>query len=274
MQRPERVHERLFQSSSLIQVYRRSRNRITAALAGHLCRCGAYASICKAVVAACAGRFDAAEPRGPRVEAVEKVIGRAKYTVDIALEGQLEGAILRSPHAHARVVALDLVAVRKLPDVAAAISLLGPDQTVRFAGQEVAAVAATNWKTARAALDAIVVRYEILPAAIGVDEARRVEAPRVFSGFRKTLGNVSEGPMLPTRAAMDDRPRTTAALSSCVVTSGLPIGSAHISHPGLSRSSGGNATDFATQLSGTGWQRTDVGSQGTSVGFASPYLRK
>ena len=106
-----------------------TRTDVTAALAGHLCRCGAYANICKAVGEACAGRFDAAEPRGPRVEAVEKVTGRAKYTVDIALEGQLEGAILRSPHAHARVVALDLTAVRKLPGVAAAISLLGPDQT-------------------------------------------------------------------------------------------------------------------------------------------------
>jgi xanthine dehydrogenase YagR molybdenum-binding subunit len=175
------------------------RTDVTAALAGHLCRCGAYASICKAVEAACAGRFDTAEARGPRVEAIEKVTGRAKYTVDIVLEGQLEGAILRSPHAHARVVALDLATVRKLPDVAAAISLLRSDQTVRFAGQEVAAVAATNWKTARAALDAIVVRYEILSAAIGMNQARRVEAPRVFSGFRKTLGNVSEGPMLPSR---------------------------------------------------------------------------
>ena len=176
-----------------------TRTDVTAALAGHLCRCGAYANICKAVEEACAGRFDAAEPRGPRVEAVEKVTGRAKYTVDIALEGQLEGVVLRSPHAHARVVALDLTAVRKLPGVAAAISLLAPDRTVRFAGQEIAAVAATNWKTARAALNAIVVRYEILPAAVGMDEARRASAPTLFSGFRKRLGNVSEGPMLPTR---------------------------------------------------------------------------
>ena len=175
------------------------RTDVTAALAGHLCRCGAYASICKAVEQACTGRFDAAEPRGPRIEAAEKVTGRAKYTVDIALEGQLEGAVLRSPHAHARVVALDLAAVRKLPGVAAAISLLGSGRTVRFAGQEIAAVAATNWKTARAALDAIVVHYEILPAVVGMDEARRAGAPTVVTGFRKRLGNVSEGPMLPSR---------------------------------------------------------------------------
>ena len=42
---------------------------IKAALAGHLCRCGAYANICDAVAAPCAGRFDAGEPPGPRVEA-------------------------------------------------------------------------------------------------------------------------------------------------------------------------------------------------------------
>ncbi len=176
-----------------------SRVDVMAALAGHLCRCGAYANICKAVGEACAGRFDAAEPHGPRVEATAKVTGRAKYTVDIALEGQLEGAILRSPHAHARVVALDLVAVQRQPGIRAAISLLGRDRTVRFVGQEIAAVAAADWKMARAALDAIVVRYEVLPAAIGMDEARRDGAPAVVSGFRKGLANVSEGPMLPTR---------------------------------------------------------------------------
>lgn len=54
------------------------RANVTAALAGHLCRCGAYASICNAVEQACAGRFDTAAPRGPRVEAVEKVTGDAK----------------------------------------------------------------------------------------------------------------------------------------------------------------------------------------------------
>jgi xanthine dehydrogenase YagR molybdenum-binding subunit len=170
---------------------------VTAALAGHLCRCGAYANICEAVTQACAGKFDTAVARGPRVEAEEKVTGRAKYTVDIALAGQREGAILRSPHAHARVLALDLDTVRKRPGVAAAVALIGPDRIVRFAGQPIAAVAAVDLKTARAALEAIAVRYEILPAAIGMDAARRAGAPTVYAGFRKKTGNVSEGPTLP-----------------------------------------------------------------------------
>ena len=178
------------------------------------------------------GNFRVIGTRPLRHDGVDKVTGRAKYTADIALDGQLEGAILRSPHPHARVVTLDLGAVRKLPGVAAAISLLGPDRTVRFAGQEIAAVAAANWKTARAALDAIVVRYETLPAAIGMDEARRTDAPRVFSGFRKTLGNVSEGPMLPTRwsknlrgpsGGLSDKPGKARKMLEAAKAAGDPL---------------------------------------------------
>ena len=124
------------------------------------------------------------------------------------------------------------MAVRKVPGVAAAISLLGPDRTVRFAGQEIAAVAATNLKIARAALDDIVVRYEILPGAIGMDEARRADAPRVFSGFRKTLGNVSEGPMLPTRwsknlrgpsGGLSDKPRKARKMLEAAKATADPL---------------------------------------------------
>ena len=205
---------------------------IKAALAGHLCRCGAYANICDAVAAACAGRFDAGEPPGPRVEARDKVTGRAKYTVDIALEGQLEGAILRSPHAHARVVALDLAPARQLPGIAAAVSLLDGDTTLRFAGQEIAAVAGADGRAVRAALAAIVVRYEILPAAIGLDDARRADAPTVFAGFRKKTGNVSEGPTLPARwsnnlrgpsGGLSDKPGKARKMLAAAESAGDPL---------------------------------------------------
>ena len=209
-----------------------SPTEVTAALAGHLCRCGAYANICEAVAQACTGQFDAAGGHGPRVEAAEKVTGRAKYTVDIALEGQLEGAILRSPHAHARVVALDFATARKLPGVAAAISLLGSDSVVRFAGQEIAAVAAVDSKAARAALEAIAVRYEILPAVVGMDEARREKAPTVYSGFRKKTGNVSEGPSLPApwknnirgpTGGMSDKPRKARKMLEAAKAAADPL---------------------------------------------------
>src|ERR1700712_1142103 len=66
-----------------------SRDEIGAALSGHLCRCGAYDGIFRAVADACAGRFDndtVASP--PRMEARDKVTGAAKYTVDIRHDGQ------------------------------------------------------------------------------------------------------------------------------------------------------------------------------------------
>src|SRR5438876_162789 len=68
-----------------------SREEIGAALSGHLCRCGAYDGIFRAVTEACEGHFDGEDIVSPRVEAREKVTGAAKYTVDIHHDGQLEG---------------------------------------------------------------------------------------------------------------------------------------------------------------------------------------
>src|SRR3954447_4852190 len=117
------------------------REEIGAALSGHLCRCGAYDGIFRAVADACAGRFDGNDIVSPRIEAHAKVTGNAKYTVDIAHERQLEGVILRSHLAHARIAELDLAAARAIPGVGAAISLLGDDRVVRYVGQPIAAVA-------------------------------------------------------------------------------------------------------------------------------------
>jgi CO/xanthine dehydrogenase Mo-binding subunit/aerobic-type carbon monoxide dehydrogenase small subunit (CoxS/CutS family) len=209
-----------------------SRDVIVAALAGHLCRCGAYAGIIRAVGDACAGRCDGAVAPAPRREAGEKVTGRAKYTVDIKHPGQLEGAILRSPHAHARVLELELGAARALPGVAACVSLLGPDKTLRYAGQEIAAVAASDGKTARAALAAIEVRYEPLPAAIGMSAARLADAPVVFSGLRKNPANIAEGPLLPSfwkrnlrgpSAALSDKPRKARRMLEAARTASDPL---------------------------------------------------
>ena len=98
---------------------------------------------------ACSGRFDGDETVPPRVEARDKVTGAAKYTVDIRHDGQLEGVILRSHLAHARIVELDLAPARAMPGVIAAISLLGDDRIVRYVGEPIAAVAAKDRKTAR-----------------------------------------------------------------------------------------------------------------------------
>src|SRR3954467_13205982 len=143
-----------------------SREDIGAALSGHLCRCGAYDGIFRAVAEACAGRFDGDDIVSPRIEARDKVTGAAKYTVDISHDGQHEGVILRSHLAHARITGLDLAPALALPGVSAAIRLLGDDGIVRFVGDPIAAVAAIDRKTAIAALAAIRMASEALPAAI------------------------------------------------------------------------------------------------------------
>src|SRR5262249_28282802 len=79
-----------------------SRDEIAEAFSGHLCRCGAYDAIFRAVAEACAGRFDGDNVVSPRIEARDKVTGAARYTVDIHHDGQLEGVILRSQAPHAK----------------------------------------------------------------------------------------------------------------------------------------------------------------------------
>ncbi|HLZ02214.1 MAG TPA: molybdopterin-dependent oxidoreductase [Bradyrhizobium sp.] len=170
-----------------------SRDEIAAALSGHLCRCGAYEGIYRAVSEACAGRFDGAEPVAPRMEARDKVTGLARYTVDVRHDGQLEGVILRSNVAHARIKNLDLAPARAMAGVAAVISLLPDDNMVRFVGAPIAAVAAKDRRSAREALAAITFDREDFPAVIGLDAARAADAPVVFDKKnRKRAGNLAE----------------------------------------------------------------------------------
>src|SRR5204863_9813845 len=124
------------------------------------------------VAAACTGQFDGKDVLPPRVEAGVKVTGAAKYTVDIRHDGQLEGVILRSNLAHAKITDMDLAPARAMPGVAAVVSLLGEDGMVRFVGAPIAAVAATDRKTAMAAISAIKFSSEAMPSVIGLDAAR------------------------------------------------------------------------------------------------------
>ncbi len=179
---------------------RPSAPEVADALEGHLCRCGAHPRILAAVARACAGDFDDAPgAAGPRVDAVEKVTGRATYTTDVKLDGQLEGVILRSPHAHAILQALDLDALRKVPGVVAVVPYLATGGKARFAGQEVVAVAAKDGATALAALEGATVVWEPLAPVVGMAAARAADAPRVFPD-KKTLGGApssAEGAVLP-----------------------------------------------------------------------------
>ncbi|MFQ6038627.1 MAG: xanthine dehydrogenase family protein molybdopterin-binding subunit, partial [Candidatus Aminicenantales bacterium] len=114
----------------------------------------------------------------PRIDGNEIVTGKAKFTHDIRLRGMLHGKILRSPHARAEIEAVDLSAARSLPGVKAAIRLA--EKSIRYAGEEVAAVAAVEEKTAEKALGLIRVSYRPLPHAVTEERAREEDAPRVF----------------------------------------------------------------------------------------------
>ena len=129
----------------------------------------------------------------PRVEINEKVTGRALYLADLTRPGMLHGAILASPYPHARIQGYDTARARALPGVRAVVTgddvgwhRMGAfikDETalakgkVRYVGEAVAAVAAVDEATARAAAQLIEVRYEELPAVLTPDEALAEGAP-------------------------------------------------------------------------------------------------
>ncbi|MGH7934008.1 MAG: xanthine dehydrogenase family protein molybdopterin-binding subunit [Candidatus Binataceae bacterium] len=134
----------------------------------------------------------------PRVDGALKATGAARYTYDINLPGMLYGAILRSRYPHARVRSVDLSRARNLSGVRAA--LRREDQVMRFAGQEVAAVAAVSPDIAADALKLIRVEYEPMPFATDMADALKSSAPHVFeSGANAdkpktwSVGNVARG---------------------------------------------------------------------------------
>ncbi|MFV8751619.1 molybdopterin-dependent oxidoreductase [Nannocystaceae bacterium ST9] len=176
-----------------------TRDEVAKALAGHLCRCGAYPAIYRALIAACSGAHDEGVDQGPRVDAKAKVTGVARYTTDVVLEGMLIGKFLRSPHAHAKIRSIDYGPALAMPGVHGVVEFAKAGATLRFVGQEILALAAVDDHQARAALAEVRVEYEILDAAIGFEGAAGAGAPLVYAGKRgrKHAPNASESPMLP-----------------------------------------------------------------------------
>ena len=171
-----------------------SRAQIADALAGHLCRCGAYASIYAAVAAACTGAHDEPGARPARIEAMEKITGRARYTTDIRLPGQLEGVFVRSTSAHAVVRSV------KAPGGAVLVDLLAEDRTVRYVGQPIAAVTGPTRAVAAATAREVLVEYDELPAVLDPEHAQRQDAPVIYGSkaARKAAPSSGEGaPSLP-----------------------------------------------------------------------------
>jgi xanthine dehydrogenase YagR molybdenum-binding subunit len=128
-----------------------------------------------------------------RVEGVAKVTGRARYAYDVRLPGQLYVYVLRSPHPHARIRHLNTSGAEALPGVRAILSSANApemawygnsqlfDPTVRFVGEEVAAVAADSEDIARDAARLIEVDYEPLPFVMDMEAACEPGSPWVHS---------------------------------------------------------------------------------------------
>ena len=130
-----------------------------------------------------------------RIDAVKRVTGAATYTGDIQLPGMLYARVLRSPHAHARIRRIDTSKAQALPGVKAILTRENCDvvwssgdtrnkrylfnNPARFAGDAVAAVAATDRHMAEEAMRLIEVDYEVLPFVLDPEEAMKPGAVEI-----------------------------------------------------------------------------------------------
>jgi len=160
-----------------------------------------------------------------RLESRLKVTGQAVYTADLTLPGMVYGAILRSPHAHAKVTRIDKSAALKVPGVLGVLlpqdvpqqlfncsgsppsPLLIKDERILtdhplYAGDRIAALAAETPQACREGLEKLQVEYELLPAVFKIKEALAEKAVRlqpelaktnIIKKIKVTQGDVAEG---------------------------------------------------------------------------------
>ena len=143
-----------------------------------------------------------------RHDGYDKVTGKAQYGADIQLPGLIWGKVLRSPHAHARILSIDTSKAEAHPDVRAVVTSVDfapvsadadvgtravSDNVlargkVLYKGHALAAVAAGSQHAAEEAMALIDVKYEVLPSVTSVEEAMKPDAPRLHEELE---GNVA-----------------------------------------------------------------------------------
>ena len=133
----------------------------------------------------------------PRVDALGKVTGKAMYTADLKTTGMLYLKLVRSPHAHARIVSIDTSKAELLPGVQGILRpedvpdkragvpiadryLLPRDNIVRFAGEAVVVIAADTADIAEEALELVKVEYEELAAVFDPEQAMGKDTPAII----------------------------------------------------------------------------------------------
>jgi CO/xanthine dehydrogenase Mo-binding subunit/aerobic-type carbon monoxide dehydrogenase small subunit (CoxS/CutS family) len=220
------------------------RQDLGASLKGNLCRCTGYRAIEDAldgktnVEDAAAGTAfgrSLPAPAGPQV-----VRGAARYTFDMAIEGLLHIKMLRSPHPHAKILAIDKTAALAVPGVHAVLtfedapdrlfstarhekSWMDPDDTrvlddvVRFIGQKVAAVVAETEAAAEEGCRRITVDYDILPAVVDPAQAIAPDAP-VIHGDKTGEQRVADAPRNIVAETHGEYGDVAGALAQAAVT--------------------------------------------------------
>ena len=156
-----------------------------------------------------------------RHDGVDKVTGRAIYGADFQITGLLHGRVLRSPHAHARIVSIDTSRAEAHPGVKGVVTaqdlpaaedkmadlgegavnlkylcdnILASDKAL-YKGHAIAAVAATNPHIAEEACELIDVEYEVLPPVLEVRAAMEPDAPVLHENLRtSSLGETGDKP--------------------------------------------------------------------------------
>ena len=147
--------------------------------------------------------YDVVGTRPVRHDGADKVTGRALYGADFAAAGLLHGKILRSPHAHARILSIDTGRAEALPGVQAVVTAADfpatPDgdtatkylrdnvlanEKALYRGHAIAGVAATSPHVAEEALALIDVRYEVLPAVLTAPEGMKDDAPLLHDDLK------------------------------------------------------------------------------------------
>ncbi|MGN6743480.1 MAG: molybdopterin-dependent oxidoreductase, partial [Amnibacterium sp.] len=215
---------------------------------GSLCRCTGYRSIRDAlhgVRNTLPGDAAAGVGRSVRPAAADRIVsGSEPYTLDTASTALAHLAVLGSPHPHARVRRLDATAARSMPGVLAVLTaadapevlfstgrhqnrLEDPDDTrvletvLRFAGQRVAAVVAETLAQAQAALAAIEVDYEVLPAVFDPEAARSPGAPLLHADKDAAASRIADPARNVAAAKHGEMGDVDAALEAAdVVVSG------------------------------------------------------
>ena len=160
-------------------------------------------------------QFKVVGQRKRRPDGIDKVTGRARFGADMTAPGMLWGLVLRSPHPHARIRAIDSSKAAALPGVKAVvthadfsepsaahhdtlINCMAKDKAL-YDGHPVAAVAASSKSVARQALSLIEVDYEILPHVTDVDAAMAADAPLIREDL--VTSGVDPAPDRPSNVA-------------------------------------------------------------------------